>query len=121
MGWRALAVLVIGVHAAWVLTVVFLGPFALKRPRLRVLHLAMMAATLAVSFGLGVCPLTPLENALRERAGMAGYPGGFIEHYLEELVYWDVPTGWLNTLTGVWLGLWGAAYWARRRRERRPS
>ncbi|MGH9259280.1 MAG: DUF2784 domain-containing protein, partial [Acidimicrobiales bacterium] len=34
-----------------------------------------------------VCPLTPLENALRARAGTAGYSGGFIEHYLLPLIY----------------------------------
>jgi hypothetical protein len=34
-----------------------------------------------------ICPLTPLENALRARAGLAGYGGGFIEHYLIPTLY----------------------------------
>jgi hypothetical protein len=33
------------------------------------------------------CPLTPLENALRLRAGEAGYREGFIAHYLGPVVY----------------------------------
>jgi len=35
----------------------------------------------------GVCPLTPIENALRRAAGAAGYSGGFIEHYLTPTIY----------------------------------
>jgi hypothetical protein len=34
-----------------------------------------------------VCPLTPLEVSLRRAAGQAGYSGGFIEHYLEPILY----------------------------------
>jgi hypothetical protein len=34
-----------------------------------------------------ICPLTPLENALRARAGQAGYEGGFIEHYVLPVIY----------------------------------
>ena len=34
-----------------------------------------------------ICPLTPLENALRVAGGGAAYDEGFIEHYLLPLVY----------------------------------
>src|SRR2546430_3706187 len=34
-----------------------------------------------------LCPLTPLENALRRRAGLAGYAGGFVEHYVLPVLY----------------------------------
>jgi hypothetical protein len=34
-----------------------------------------------------ICPLTPLENSLRLKANDYGYEGGFIEHYLLELIY----------------------------------
>jgi len=33
------------------------------------------------------CPLTPLENALRTRAGLQGYEGGFVEHYVLPVLY----------------------------------
>ena len=33
------------------------------------------------------CPLTPLENSFRMRGGEAGYSGGFIEHYIQPLLY----------------------------------
>ena len=34
-----------------------------------------------------ICPLTPLENRLRAQGGAAGYPGGFVEHYLVPVLY----------------------------------
>lgn len=43
----------------------------------------------------GICPLTPLENFLRRRAGEAAYGGDFVFHLVEALVY---PAG----LTPVW-------------------
>jgi hypothetical protein len=33
------------------------------------------------------CPLTPIENALRTRAGRLGYSGGFVQHYIGRVVY----------------------------------
>ena len=35
----------------------------------------------------GVCPLTPLENHLRQLGGEAGYAGGFLAHYLVRVLY----------------------------------
>jgi hypothetical protein len=34
-----------------------------------------------------ICPLTPLENRLREAAGLDSYGESFIEHYLMPLIY----------------------------------
>jgi hypothetical protein len=33
------------------------------------------------------CPLTPLEQRLRQAAGQVGYSGGFIEYYLLPVLY----------------------------------
>lgn len=66
-----------------------------------------------------ICPLTPLENALRQQAGQSGFSSGFIEHYLVPLIY---PSGltrdiqWL--LAGVVVAVNMAVYgwvWTRRR------
>jgi hypothetical protein len=38
-----------------------------------------------------ICPLTHVEMALRRRAGDADYPGSFIGHWLEELLYFQAP------------------------------
>ncbi len=51
------------------------------------LHLPAMIWAAWIEFRGGICPLTPLENWLRWQGGIAGYQGGFIEHYVEILLY----------------------------------
>ena len=34
-----------------------------------------------------ICPLTPLENWLRQQAGQAGYEGGFVQQYIMPILY----------------------------------
>lgn len=70
-----------------------------------------------------VCPLTPLENWLRLQAGVAGYRGGFVEHYLLPVLY---PTGLTRgaqvALGGLVVAINLAAYlvvWTRYRRLER--
>lgn len=53
-------------------------------------HLAAVAWGVFVAATGGICPLTPLEVALRVRAGQTGYAGGFVEHYVLPVLY---PTG----------------------------
>ena len=86
--WLADAVLV--VHLAFVLFVVFGGLLALRWPRLAWIHVPVALYGAAIEFIGFICPLTPLENALRRRGGEAGYEGGFIEHYITAALY---PTG----------------------------
>ena len=50
-------------------------------------HLPAMIWAAWIEFRGGLCPLTPLENWLRRQGGRAGYQGGFIEHYVEPLLY----------------------------------
>ncbi len=46
------------------------------------------------------CPLTHLEVWLAEKQGAArAYPGSFIAHYAEKLVYIDVPPALIFVLT----------------------
>ena len=63
----------------------------------RVLHLLAIGVVVAESW-LGIeCPLTTLEVALRGRAGEAAFAGDFIAHWLQRLLYLDLP-GWAFTL-----------------------
>jgi hypothetical protein len=75
-----------------------------------------------IEFGGWICPLTPIENELRRRAGEAGYSGGFVEHYVLHALY---PSGLTRTVQWV-LGTFVAllnlgvyAYLFRRRRSKR--
>ena len=60
----------------------------------RAAHLAAIAVVVAESWLGLVCPLTTLEMALRSHAGEASYGEGFIEHWLQQLLYYSAPS-WL--------------------------
>ena len=87
MIFRLLADLVVLVHVAFVLVVVTGGFVALRWRRLVWLHVPAALWGVLVELTGWVCPLTPLENALRRVAGETGYRGGFIEHYVLPLLY----------------------------------
>jgi len=57
----------------------------------RVAHLGAIGIVVAESWLGFVCPLTTLEMWLRSRAGDASYGGGFIEHWLQQLLYYNAP------------------------------
>jgi hypothetical protein len=82
-----LADLVVGLHLAFVLFVVLGGLLALRWPRVAWLHLPAVVWGALIEWRGWICPLTPLELALRRRAGDAGYQGGFLEHYLVPVLY----------------------------------
>ena len=87
MWYRALADFVVVVHIAFVAFVVLGGLLVLRQPRLAWLHLPAAAWGVMIEFAGWTCPLTPLENAFRQRGGEAGYSRGFIEHYLLPILY----------------------------------
>ena len=87
MCYRALADLVLVVHFAFVLFVVFGGALALRWSRVAWIHVPIALYGAVIEFMGFVCPLTPLEVTLRQRGGEAGYAGGFIEHYITAAIY----------------------------------
>jgi hypothetical protein len=87
MAWRLLADLVVLVHSAFVLFVVLGGLLALRWRRVALLHIPAAIWGGWIEISGGICPLTPLENWLRESSGARGYSGGFIEHYLLPVLY----------------------------------
>ncbi len=84
-GVLADAVLVL--HLLFVAFVTLGGLIVLRWPRAAWIHLPAAAWAAVVEFTGWICPLTPLEVDLREKAGQAGYEGGCIEHYLGALIY----------------------------------
>jgi hypothetical protein len=87
MFYRFLADLVVVVHFGFVLFVVLGGLLALRWPRAAWLHLPAAVWGAGIEFAAGICPLTPLENRLRQLGGEAGYAGGFVEHYVLPVLY----------------------------------
>lgn len=63
----------------------------------RITHLVVIAIVVAQAWLGRLCPLTILENWLREQAGQASYRGSFIQHWVETVLYYDAPA-WVFTL-----------------------
>jgi hypothetical protein len=84
---RILADGVVLAHAAFVTFVVLGGFLAWRWRAVALLHVPCALWGIAIEYGGWICPLTPLENMLRERAGLEGYRGGFVEHYVIPALY----------------------------------
>lgn len=94
-----LADVVLVAHLVFIAFAMFGALCALRWRRAPLAHLPALAWAAYIEFSGGVCPLTPLENALRRAAGESGYSDSFIEHYLAPLIY---PPG-LSSRSQVWL------------------
>ncbi len=76
----------------------------------RMTHLAAIAVVVAESW-LGItCPLTTLESWLRTKAGTGSYSGSFIEHWLQQLLFYEAPW-WAFAITYSVFGLLVAVVW----------
>lgn len=93
--------LLVALHFAFILFVIFGGLLVLRWRWMVWLHLPAAIWGALIEFMGWICPLTPLENRLREMAGEAGYAHGFIEEYIAPIVY---PLG-LTPHIQIWLGV----------------
>lgn len=101
MGYRLAADAVVALHVAFIVFAVAGGLLVLRHRWVALLHLPAVAWVVYLELTGALCPLSPLENVLRARAGEGGYAGGFIEHYLLPIVY---PAG-LTADVQTWLGI----------------
>jgi hypothetical protein len=120
MGYRIAADVILLLHLAFTCFTVLGGLLVLRRPALIWLHLSAVLWGVVIEWADWVCPLTPLENFLRERGGETGYAGGFIEHYVALLLYPENLTIELRYLLGLGLVavnliIYGYVFWVRRR------
>lgn len=82
-----LADAIVVVHLAFVLFVMLGGLLAMRWPWVIWLHVPAALWGVVIEYTGGICPLTPLENSLRQQAGSSGYEGEFIGHYILPLLY----------------------------------
>ena len=120
---RALVALVLAIHLLWITWVIVGAFFTRGRPWLTAFHLASLAWGVIVDTGPWPCPLTLLEQSLETRVGMAVYHDSFLVHYLDAIVYPNVPVSviiWGATgVCCVNLLIYGyrLARWLQRRRQ----
>jgi len=112
MWYHLSADLVVFVHVTFVGFVLLGGILILKWRRMVWLHLPAASWGAFVEFSGWICPLTPLENWLREQAGEAGYDDDFMTHYFLPILYPDALTREVQMILGcavVFLNV--AIYW----------
>lgn len=117
--WRTAALAVVGVHFLFLGYVICGGFLAWRWPRTIVLHALAAAWGLLIVVVAVPCPLTALQNRLRELGGLRPLSGGFIDSYVTGRLY---PAG-AERLAQVILGVVVLASWlgvAVRRRATTP-
>ena len=102
MLYRVLSDVVVLVHLLWIQILIGGAYWGRKKGVVMLAHVAgLVFASTSQIFGW-YCPLTLLEVWLREKQGTAQvYPGSFIAHYAEQLVYVDVSPTIIFVLTIV--------------------
>ena len=98
--YSALAIVVLFLHALFILWVVLGALVTRSRPVLRWLHIGSLIWGILTELLPWPCPLTLLENWLEGKIGVEPYQGGFLLHYLDKLVYPDISATVL-TVAGV--------------------
>ena len=122
MIWSVLADVALVGHAGFLLFVVLGGLLSLRWRRAWWVHVPCVVWGVWIEFSGWVCPVTDLENEWRRRGGEAGYPGGFIEHYVTAALYPDGLTRGTQVVLGLaTLALNLLVYWAVWRRRRAPA
>jgi len=96
--YTLLADAVIVIHLLFIAFVVAGGLVVLYRPKVAFLHLPAAFWGAFIEFSGWICPLTPLENHLRQLGGESAYSGDFVDRYLIPVIY---PAGLTNQIQNI--------------------
>ncbi|SRR6266568_141342 len=119
--YYVLACVVLVLHSLYMGWVVFGAAFTRRRPLLAWLHIASLLWGIWIEVGPWPCPLTNAETWLEVRAGIQPYQGSFLLHYLDKLVYPNIPPVWLTeaavVVAIVNLGIYARRYHRARKKN----
>ena len=118
MGYRALVTVILVAHFGYLAYVVLGGLLAVRWPWAFWPHLAAVTWGLLLAVFSLNCPLTWAEDQARRRAGEGGLTRGFIDRYVEGVLYPERYTRLLQGLVAVVVAAswaWAFARWRRRR------
>ncbi|GGS53443.1 hypothetical protein GCM10010156_10130 [Planobispora rosea] len=109
------------VHFLFLVFMAVGGFLAWRRPRLIWAHLAVAAWGVASVITGMECPLTVVEDWGRRNAGQEGLPaGGFIDHYIEGVVYPEEHTNLARLAVAALVLVSWAGYLRRKARAGSP-
>ena len=95
MSYRLFADAVVVLHFAIVVFVVCGGLLVVRWRKVAWVHLPIVAWVIFAEWFHRICPLTFLENWLRDRGGAMTYRGDFVDHYIMPVLY---PSGLTDTM-----------------------
>jgi hypothetical protein len=121
VAYQVLTSAILALHFAYLAYAVFGGFLAWRWPRLIWPHLAAGAWGVALIAGRLSCPLTQAEDWARRRAGEAGVSRGFIDRYIEGVLYPERYTELMQALAAAVLLFSWIGFYLIRRRARRPT
>lgn len=103
--FAVLAAFVVAAHLVFIAFAALGGLLALRSPRAAWVHVPAALWAAYIELSGGICPLTPLESALRARGGLTPYGGDFVARYLFPVLY---PEG-LTREAQIVIGLFAVA------------
>jgi hypothetical protein len=119
---KFVATAILSVHLLWIVAVIFGAFFTRGRRVWSVLHVLCLIWGIIVEVAPVPCPLTLAEQYFEARAGIQAYQGSFLLHYVDKLVYPDLPWWVIGTagatVCAVNLGIyfWRLCVWQKAKR-----
>ena len=116
MVYKVLADIVVFVHFLWILFLIFGVFWGIRNQTAKVIHLSALVFAIIIQVFNWYCPLTDLEVWLRTKHDLTlSYTGSFITHYVEKIVYIELPRSLIFTLS-IFLG--GISSWLYLRKKK---
>jgi Protein of Unknown function (DUF2784) len=112
MSYQIVASGLVLLHLGFVGFVVAGGLVCLKWHRVIWIHIPAVIWGIAIELTGWICPLTPLENYLRQKAGEQAYTNDFVFHYLMPILYPETLTRKIQLLMGLVVALINIAVYA---------
>lgn len=97
---RFLPIAILFIHLLWIALVIIGAAFTRGRPFWSALHIASLLWGIIIEVAPVTCPLTLAEQFFESRAGMQTYHGSFLMHYLDRIIYPNLPY-WVVAVVGV--------------------
>jgi len=116
MVYKVLADIVVFVHFLWILFLIFGVFWGIRNQKVKVIHIFALAFAIIIQAFNWYCPLTHLEAWMRAKHDPTlSYTGSFITHYVEKIVYIELPPSLIFVLSIV---LGGISSWLYLKRKK---
>jgi len=105
MFYKILADIVVLIHFLWILFLIFGAFLGVKNKAIKIIHILGLVFAFVIQIFGWYCPLTDLEVWLRSKHDPSlAYAGSFIIHYVEGLIYIEIPPWLISALTLLLIG-----------------